>query len=34
MRTSVRGVASGLAWRTVGGDILFIEATRLPAAAS
>ncbi|HWX58620.1 endopeptidase La [Bradyrhizobium sp.] len=28
MRTSVPGVATGLAWTAVGGDILFIEATR------
>ncbi len=28
MRTSVPGVATGLAWTPVGGDILFIEATR------
>ncbi len=30
MRTSVPGVATGLAWTPVGGDILFVEATRLP----
>jgi ATP-dependent Lon protease len=30
MRTSVPGVSTGLAWTPVGGDILFIEATRLP----
>ena len=30
MRTSVPGVATGLAWTPVGGDILFIEATRPP----
>jgi ATP-dependent Lon protease len=30
MRTSVAGVATGLAWTPVGGDILFIEATRTP----
>ena len=30
MRTSVSGVATGLAWTPVGGDILFIEATRTP----
>ncbi|MET0988911.1 MAG: endopeptidase La [Steroidobacteraceae bacterium] len=30
MRTSVAGVATGLAWTPVGGDILFIEATRIP----
>ena len=32
MRTSVPGVATGLAWTPVGGDILFIEATRIPGA--
>jgi ATP-dependent Lon protease len=30
MRTSVPGVATGLAWTPVGGDILFIEAARTP----
>ena len=30
MRTSVPGVATGLAWTPVGGDILFIEATAMP----
>jgi len=30
MRTCVPGVATGLAWTPVGGDILFIEATRTP----
>jgi ATP-dependent Lon protease len=30
MRTSVPGVATGLAWTPVGGDILFIEANRSP----
>jgi ATP-dependent Lon protease len=30
MRTSVPGVATGLAWTPVGGDILFIESTRVP----
>jgi ATP-dependent Lon protease len=29
MRTSVPGVATGLAWTPVGGDILFIEAARV-----
>jgi len=29
-RASVPGVATGLAWTPVGGDILFIEATRIP----
>jgi ATP-dependent Lon protease len=29
-RTSVPGVATGLAWTPVGGDILFIEASRTP----
>jgi ATP-dependent Lon protease len=28
MRTSMPGVATGLAWTPVGGDVLFIEATR------
>ena len=30
LRTSVPGVATGLAWTPVGGEILFIEATRVP----
>lgn len=30
LRVSVPGVATGLAWTPVGGDILFIEATRIP----
>jgi ATP-dependent Lon protease len=30
MRTAVPGVATGLAWTPVGGDILFVEATRVP----
>jgi ATP-dependent Lon protease len=30
MRTSIPGVATGLAWTPVGGDILFIEAARNP----
>jgi ATP-dependent Lon protease len=30
MRTSVPGVATGLAWTPTGGDILFIEASRTP----
>ena len=30
MRTSIPGVATGLAWTPVGGDILFIEAARSP----
>ena len=29
-RTADPGVATGLAWTSVGGDILFIEATRMP----
>jgi ATP-dependent Lon protease len=29
-RTGLAGVATGLAWTPVGGDILFIEATRVP----
>ena len=32
MHTSVPGVATGLAWTPVGGDILFIEATRMPGS--
>ena len=30
MRTSVPGVATGLAWTPVGGDILFVECSRVP----
>jgi ATP-dependent Lon protease len=30
LRTSLPGVATGLAWTPVGGDILFVEATRIP----
>jgi ATP-dependent Lon protease len=30
MRTSLPGVATGLAWTPVGGDILFIETTKMP----
>jgi ATP-dependent Lon protease len=29
-RTEISGVATGLAWTSVGGDILFIEATKMP----
>ncbi len=32
MRTSTPGVATGLAWTPVGGDILFVEATRVPGS--
>ena len=32
MRTSVPGVATGLAWTPVGGDILFIEAAKMPGS--
>jgi ATP-dependent Lon protease len=32
MRTSIPGVATGLAWTPVGGDILFIEASRAPGS--
>ncbi len=31
-RTAVPGVATGLAWTSVGGDILFIEASRVPGS--
>ena len=31
-RTACPGVATGLAWTPVGGDILFIEASRMPGA--
>ncbi|MCP3476918.1 endopeptidase La [Bradyrhizobium sp. CCGUVB1N3] len=34
LRTSVPGVATGLAWTPVGGDILFIEATCVPGRGS
>jgi ATP-dependent Lon protease len=30
MRTATPGVATGLAWTPVGGDILFVEAARMP----
>ncbi|MBN2677670.1 MAG: endopeptidase La [Anaerolineaceae bacterium] len=32
MRTSIPGVATGLAWTAYGGDILFVEATRMPGS--
>ena len=32
MRTTVPGVATGLAWTPVGGDILFIEAAKTPGS--
>ena len=32
LRTSLPGVATGLAWTPVGGDILFIEATKVPGS--
>lgn len=31
-RTAQPGVATGLAWTPVGGDVLFIEATRMPGS--
>ncbi len=34
MRTALPGVATGLAWTPVGGDILFIEASRVPGKGS
>jgi ATP-dependent Lon protease len=30
LRTATSGVATGLAWTPVGGDVLFVEATRMP----
>jgi len=32
IRTSIPGVATGLAYTPVGGDVLFIEATRMPGS--
>ena len=32
MRTGLPGVATGLAWTPVGGDILFIEASQMPGS--
>jgi ATP-dependent Lon protease len=32
MRVSVPGVATGLAWTPVGGEILFVECTRIPGS--
>jgi ATP-dependent Lon protease len=32
MRTGIPGVATGLAWTPVGGDILFIEANKVPGS--
>jgi ATP-dependent Lon protease len=32
MRTSVPGVATGLAWTPTGGDILFVECARVPGS--
>jgi ATP-dependent Lon protease len=31
-RTSLPGVATGLAWTAVGGDVLFVEATSMPGS--
>jgi ATP-dependent Lon protease len=31
-RTTIPGVATGLVWTPVGGDIIFIEATRMPGS--
>ena len=33
-RTAVAGVATGLAWTEAGGDVLFIEATKMPGGKS
>jgi ATP-dependent Lon protease len=32
LRTSLPGVATGLAWTPVGGDVLFVEATKMPGS--
>lgn len=32
IRTSIPGVAAGLAWTPYGGDVLFIEATKMPGS--
>ena len=32
LRTSIPGVAAGLAWTPFGGDVLFIEATKMPGS--
>ena len=32
LRTSIPGVATGLAWTSFGGEVLFIEATRMPGS--
>jgi ATP-dependent Lon protease len=32
IRTSIPGVAAGLAWTPFGGDVLFIEATKMPGS--
>jgi len=32
LRSSLSGVVTGLAWTPMGGDILFVEATRVPGA--
>ncbi len=32
LRASIPGVAAGLAWTPYGGDVLFIEATKMPGA--
>ena len=34
LRTSVPGVATGLAWTEAGGDVLFVEATKMPGGKS
>jgi ATP-dependent Lon protease len=33
-RTEIPGVATGLAWTPVGGDVLFVEATKMPGKGS
>ncbi|MBN1919553.1 MAG: endopeptidase La [Verrucomicrobia bacterium] len=34
LRTAVPGVATGLAWTEAGGDVLFVEATKMPGGKS
>jgi ATP-dependent Lon protease len=34
LRTEIPGVATGLAWTPVGGDVLFVEATKMPGSGN